>query len=157
LAISPWSKGGYVNSQVFDHSSVIQFIEKRFGVHEPNISPWRRAVTGDLTSCFNFANPNNAQVHLPNTDTFLPSKAELAGGHLPTFIPPNLASVIIGVPAQEKGVRPARALPYEMDVQPAVNAANSTIVLTFLSTNRETVTFHVRSGNTLDPVRYYTV
>ena len=44
IAISPWSKGGYVNSQVFDHTSVIQFIEKRFGVHERNISPWRRAV-----------------------------------------------------------------------------------------------------------------
>src|SRR5215831_16263788 len=38
LAISPWSKGGFVNSQVFDHTSVIQFIEKRFGVHEPNVS-----------------------------------------------------------------------------------------------------------------------
>ena len=62
IAISPWSKGGYVNSQVFDHTSVIQFIEKRFGVHEPNISPWRRAVAGDLTSVFNFANPNDAHV-----------------------------------------------------------------------------------------------
>ena len=60
LAISPWSKGGYVNSQVFDHTSVIQFIEKRFGVQEANISPWRRAVAGDLTSVFNFANPNAA-------------------------------------------------------------------------------------------------
>jgi len=46
LVISPWSKGGYVNSQVFDHTSVIQFIEKRFGVVEANISPWRRAVGG---------------------------------------------------------------------------------------------------------------
>ena len=58
LAISPWSKGGYVNSQVFDHTSMIQFIEKRFGVYERNISPWRRAVCGDLTSVFNFKNPN---------------------------------------------------------------------------------------------------
>jgi phospholipase C len=41
---------------------VIQFIEKRFGVHERNISPWRRAVTGDLTSVFNFANPNDTPV-----------------------------------------------------------------------------------------------
>ena len=52
--ISPWSKGGYVCSQVFDHTSVIQFIEKRFGVHCPNISAWRRSVCGDLTSAFNF-------------------------------------------------------------------------------------------------------
>ena len=39
LAISPWSKGGYVNSQVFDHTSVIQFIEKRFGVVETQYLP----------------------------------------------------------------------------------------------------------------------
>lgn len=33
--VSPWSKGGWVNSQVSDHSSVIRFIEARFGVKEP--------------------------------------------------------------------------------------------------------------------------
>jgi len=37
--ISPWSRGGYVNSQVFDHTSVIRFLEARFGVMEPNITP----------------------------------------------------------------------------------------------------------------------
>ncbi|MGM7343321.1 alkaline phosphatase family protein, partial [Acinetobacter baumannii] len=44
--ISPWSRGGWVNSQVFDHTSVLMFLEKRFGVKEPNISPYRRAVCG---------------------------------------------------------------------------------------------------------------
>ena len=29
--ISPWSKGGWVNSQVFDHTSVIRFLEQRSG------------------------------------------------------------------------------------------------------------------------------
>ena len=56
--ISPWSRGGWVNSQVFDHTSVLMFLEKRFGVKEPNISPYRRAVCGDLTSVFNFKTPN---------------------------------------------------------------------------------------------------
>ena len=42
--ISPWSRGGWVNSQVFDHTSILQFLEKRFGVQEPNISPYRRAA-----------------------------------------------------------------------------------------------------------------
>ncbi|NMK49143.1 phospholipase C, phosphocholine-specific [Achromobacter sp. Bel] len=55
LVVSPWSRGGWVNSQVFDHTSVIRFLEARFGVAEPNISPWRRAVAGDLTSAFDFA------------------------------------------------------------------------------------------------------
>jgi phospholipase C len=55
LVVSPWSRGGWVNSQVFDHTSVIRFLEARFGVAEPNISAWRRAVAGDLTSAFDFA------------------------------------------------------------------------------------------------------
>ena len=58
FVLSPWSRGGWVDSQVFDHTSVIRFLERRFGVMEPNISAWRRAVAGDLTSAFNFVNPN---------------------------------------------------------------------------------------------------
>jgi phospholipase C len=156
LAISPWSKGGYVNSQVFDHTSVIQFIEKRFGVHESNISPWRRAVAGDLTSVFDFSKTNQSKIKLTDTDGFLPPRAELAGGNTTTFVP-SLDDVIIGVPAQEKGVRPARALPYELDVQASVIASNSTINLTFINTGSAAVGLHVRSGNAADAVRFYTV
>jgi phospholipase C len=76
---------------------------------ERNITPWRRAVVGDLTSAFNFANPNEGHVGLPNTTGFLPSVAELAGGNTNTF-QPTLNTVLIGVPTQEKGIRPARAL-----------------------------------------------
>ena len=57
IVISPWSKGGYVNSQLHDHTSVIRFLEVRFGVMEPHISPWRRAVTGDLTSHVRLCDP----------------------------------------------------------------------------------------------------
>jgi phospholipase C len=156
LAISPWSKGGYVNSQVFDHTSVIQFIEKRFEVHESNISAWRRAVSGDLTSVFNFATPHSAPVSLPSTDGYLPPQNELAGGNVSTF-QPTLNGLIIGVPKQEKGVRPARALPYAMDVLSTVNASNSTVSLQFFNTGKAAVVFHVRSGNATDPVRNYTV
>jgi len=156
LAISPWSKGGYVNSQVFDHTSTIQFIEKRFGVFERNLTPWRRAVTGDLTSVFNFANPNHGHVNLPSTDGYLPPTAELAGGNVATF-QPTPDSVIIGVPAQEKGIRPARALPYRLDVHASVNPSNSTASLKFMNTGRATAVFQVRSGNAADPVRFYTV
>src|ERR1700759_4589086 len=58
IVISPWSKGGFVNSELFDHTSVIRFLEKRFDVAEPNITPWRRAVCGDLTTAFDFPSPN---------------------------------------------------------------------------------------------------
>jgi len=156
LAISPWSKGGFVNSQVFDHTSVIQFIEKRFGVHEANISPWRRAVTGDLTSVFNFRNPNDSAAQLPSTNGYLPPQSELAGTDGTTF-EPTLNGVIIGVPKQETGIRPARALPYQMDAVGSLNASSGAFNITFLNTGRATVVFQVRSGNAADPVRNFTV
>jgi phospholipase C len=53
--VSPWTAGGYVCSDVFDHGSLIRFIEARFGVFEPNISAWRRQTCGDLTTAFRFA------------------------------------------------------------------------------------------------------
>src|SRR5690606_15980320 len=58
IVASPWSKGGWVNSELFDITSTLQFMEhfisKKFGVDivEENISSWRRAITGDLTSVF---------------------------------------------------------------------------------------------------------
>jgi phospholipase C len=156
LVISPWSKGGYVNSQVFDHTSVIQFIEKRFGVHESNISEWRRAVCGDLTSAFNFAQPNGQTHNVPNTSSFLPPVDELGGANVNTFIP-SLSTVAVGVPQQEQGVRPARALPYELNVLAEVNVSASTVTLQFFNTGFATVVFQVRSGNPSAVVRTYTV
>ncbi|WP_129716056.1 phosphocholine-specific phospholipase C [Pedobacter sp. SYP-B3415] len=58
LVASPWSRGGYVNSQVFDHTSTLMFLEnflsRKTGrkIYNPNISSWRRAVCGDLSSVF---------------------------------------------------------------------------------------------------------
>jgi phospholipase C len=156
IAISPWSKGGFVNSQVFDHSSLIQFIEKRFGVLERNISSWRRAVAGDLTSIFDFANPNHGHAKLPSTADFLPSVNELAGGSVNDFIP-TLDTVTLGIPQQEKGIRAARALPYELNVHATVNLAHSTVSLRFINTGTATVVFQVRSGNLADVVRSYTI
>ena len=57
IVVSPWTAGGYVNSDVFDHTSLIRLIEARFGVREPNISSWRRRTCGDLTSVFRFSAP----------------------------------------------------------------------------------------------------
>jgi phospholipase C len=156
IVISPWTKGGYVNSQVFDHTSVIQFIEKRFGVVETNISPWRRAVAGDLTTVFNFRNPNDARVELPSTDGYLPPVNELAGGPTNTFVPTQ-NQVIIGMPTQEKGIRPARALPYELHAHGRVNPSANTFELEFSNTGKAAAVFQVRSGNPADTVRMYTV
>ena len=67
LVISPWSRGGYVCSETFDHTSVIRFLETWLGVPEPNISAWRRAICGDLTSAFDFDTSTIAVPDLPDT------------------------------------------------------------------------------------------
>jgi phospholipase C len=54
LVISPFSRGGLVCSKTFDHTSLLRFLERRFGPKVPNLSAWRRSVTGDLTQAFNF-------------------------------------------------------------------------------------------------------
>ncbi|MDF5808779.1 hypothetical protein P4123_16990 [Pseudomonas aeruginosa] len=87
---------------------------------EPNISPWRRAVCGDLTSAFNFANPNNEPFpELPDTsqaDAIVASQIKL-----PKPKPPAVAAM----PKQEMGIRPARALPYELACMRATAAAET--------------------------------
>ncbi len=158
IVISPWSKGGYVNSQVFDHTSTIQFIEKRFGVYERNISPWRRAVCGDLTSVFNFRNPDadgDDRIKLPSTAGYLPSVGELSGAVSPPDLALTANTVILGIPAQEKGIRPARALPYDLNVYSKV--AGNKVELQFVNSGEAGAVFQVRSGSTTDPVRNYTV
>jgi phospholipase C len=74
--VSPWTAGGYVYSDVLDHSSLIRFIEARFGVREPNISAWRRQTCGDLTGAFRFGRaapyPSaNARLGLATTEAGL--------------------------------------------------------------------------------------
>ena len=48
LVVSPWSRGGRVHDTMVDHTSILQFLELRFGVEAPLISPWRRERTGNL-------------------------------------------------------------------------------------------------------------
>ena len=156
LVISPWSKGGYVNSQVFDHTSIIRFIEARFARHNPelieqNITPWRRAVAGDLTSAFNFANPNDDIVVLPSTSSY---QAEDALRH-PDFIP--VPPVDQKLPVQEHGLRPARALPYALHAHGHMNTSNGSFHIDFGNTGQATAVYQVRSGNVADLPRSYTV
>ena len=57
LVISPFARGGLVASEVFDHTSQLRLIGKRFGVDVPNLTAWRTKTVGDMTSAFDFANP----------------------------------------------------------------------------------------------------
>ncbi|MDD3760543.1 MAG: phospholipase C, phosphocholine-specific [Acidithiobacillus sp.] len=107
--ISPWSKGGYVCSEVFDHTSVLRFIEKRFGVSEPNIVPWRRAVCGDLTSAFDFFRPDDRFVSLPSTRNYVATVHHEST--LPAPVVPEEQPIAIA--PQEAGLRRRRPLAYD--------------------------------------------
>jgi len=139
--ISPWSRGGWVDSQTFDHTSVLRFLEARFGVMEPNIAPFRRSVNGDLTSCFNFATPNNEP--LPTLDgkkTKTEADALRAQQQaLPQITPPAGR----GLPLQATGSRPSRALPYALEACAQVDASHGTIQLLFANTGSVGAVFHV--------------
>ncbi|HEY2674718.1 MAG TPA: alkaline phosphatase family protein [Rugosimonospora sp.] len=68
LVVSPFSAGGYKYSGVLDHTSTLRLIESRFGVTVPNLTAWRRSVTGDFTGALNFtAPPQTAVPSLPAT------------------------------------------------------------------------------------------
>jgi phospholipase C len=57
FVISPYSRGPLKVSDVFDHTSTLKFISRRFNVPVPNISAWRNSTVGDMTSAFNFVVP----------------------------------------------------------------------------------------------------
>jgi phospholipase C len=65
LVVSPLSRGGLVCSDVFDHTSLLRFIETRFGAEVPNLTAWRREAVGDLTTAFHVAGRDDSVPALP--------------------------------------------------------------------------------------------
>jgi len=151
--ISPWSRGGWVNSQVFDHTSVGQFLEKRFGIHIPAISPWHRAVCGDLSSCFDFETPNKATFR--EIPFVRDSTAQLAANNSqPRPVPPDAPEPLF----QERGMRRSRALPYVLHVRASGAVESQVLILEFGNEGRAGAVFHVYDKLHLDRIpRRYTV
>lgn len=156
LVISPWTRGGWVNSQLYDHTSVLRFLEKRFGVAEPNISPWRRAVCGDLTSIFDFDVPPHERTDtgwlkaLPSVATYIAETEQLCAN-----APPPAIAKSEGVPVQEAGTRPARALPYRFDVEPVWS--DEGLTLRFVNDGPTGVVLGVADEVAFPGWRYFTV
>lgn len=101
IIVSPWTAGGWVCSQPFDHTSVLRFLERFTGVREPNISDWRRRTFGDLTAAFRFGEPPARPPILPSTGGLL-HHAHYAGAHLP---PPPIPDAEQTMPVQDQGGR----------------------------------------------------
>lgn len=116
IICSPWTRGGVVDSQVYDHTSVIQFLETwTSALGTPaicsSISAWRRSVSGNLTGAFNFANP------VTGVPTTLPSATTTISrtGTCDPLPNPTDGNASNSLPQQEDGTRTARALPYQAD------------------------------------------
>jgi phospholipase C len=149
---SPWSKGGWVNSEVFDHTSTLQFLEKFLSnktgkkVIEPNISDWRRTICGDLISAFRPYHSDAISV-----PPFVVKDTFLEGIHKAKFkkLPNNyklLSTEEIAhinqnphtspyLPQQEKGIRPSCALPYQLYADGKLNADKSAFTISFKSSD----------------------
>ena len=128
--ISPWTRGGWVTSEVSDHTSVLQLLEKwttAIGKPAicPNISQWRRSVSGDLLNAFDFEHPVYGLPKLP----FVSAPVGEANSY--EVLPSNNAR-----PAQEPGNKLARPLPYQ---------ANAS--LTGFTTSGGTVTANLALSN----------
>ena len=80
LIVSPFSRGGHIASEVFDHTSQLKLVAERWGVKVPNVSAWRRKTVGDLTSAMFQSKPNAKLPKLPKTSVFLPADGVCAAG-----------------------------------------------------------------------------
>jgi phospholipase C len=151
--LSPWSRGGWVSSEVFDHTSTIRFLEARFGVMEPNITPWRRAVAGDLTRCFDFAHPNDAQLPALPDMSHATGDALIIEGLPPVTLPAEQA-----LPGQDPGVRYSRPVPYALHTHLVQRPWADALELSFENTGLSAAVFHVYDRLHLDRLpRRYTV
>jgi phospholipase C len=113
LLLSPYTRGGLVASDTFDHTSQLRLLETRFGVPVPNLSAWRRSVVGDMTSAFNFGGRVDTTVpKFPNPNpaadlALVEGNADILLGTLglglPFPVPPN------HMPTQER--TPVRGRP----------------------------------------------
>ncbi|QJX00684.1 phosphocholine-specific phospholipase C [Frigoriglobus tundricola] len=151
IVASPWSRGGCVCSQVFDHTSVLQLLEKflshKLGkkVEEPNINRWRRAVCGDLTSAFQSpAKGDRPRLKFPPRNDFLQMIHNAKFKDLPIG-PQALSAAELEkirrdpktsvLPRQEPGVRPSSPLPYELVVDGSLNATRTHFEVRFEARN----------------------
>jgi phospholipase C len=118
IIASPWTRGGYVCSEVFDHTSIIRFLEKRFGVMEPNISAWRRSICGDLSSMFDFSQSTSQrpQALFDTAHQTYIQQAQLSCEGNKSKETPRVEQLVRQEADANGNTRPARPLPYQCEV-----------------------------------------
>jgi len=130
IVCSPWTRGGYVDSNSYDHTSVLRFLETWTGVRAPNITSWRRSLTGDLTAAFDFGHPDFSVPSLPDTVPLIAqSEAEKS---FPSVTPP--AEGAQAMPGQEAGTRPHRRSLHMPHADVTVDRSAYTVTATMTNT-----------------------
>lgn len=152
IIASPWSRGGWVNSQLFDHTSTLMFLENFIQrkhdktVKEENISAWRRAVSGNLTSVFRPYDRTEPELDFLDRDKFVVSIEKARYKEVPSNyrklepdqiddINRNLQRSLF-TSHQEPGVRTACALPYELYVEGDVSSDGTSFELRLTAANK---------------------
>jgi phospholipase C len=101
VVCSPWSRGGLVCSHTYDHTSTIRFLERRFGVVEPQISAWRRRTCGDLIRCLDFTRKDMSIPKLPPTSPLASASQQAC-----QLYPPAAPQLVLQqMPTQEPGTK----------------------------------------------------
>ena len=130
IICSPWTRGGFVDSNTYDHTSMLRFLETWTGVAAPNITAWRRSLTGDLTAAFDFTSPDFSVPALPDTMPLITqSDAEKS---FPAVAAP--AEGAQSAPVQETGTRPHRPSTHTPHADVAVSRSALTVTATMSST-----------------------
>ena len=138
LICSPWTRGGYVDSNVYDHTSMLQFLATWTRVKPANVTPWRASVTGDLTTAFDFKHPDfTIPGNIPTLDQTW-ALTQLTGG---STTPP--AEGDQKMPAQEPGTRPHRPTNYQLHADVTVNRTTSQVTAALTNTGKVGVSFAV--------------
>jgi len=129
LICSPWTRGGYVDSNVYDHTSMLQFLATWTGVKPANVTQWRESVTGDLTAAFDFQNPDfSIPGNIPTLNQTW-TLTQLTGG---STTPP--AEGDQKMPTQESGTRPHRPASHQPQADVTVNRATGQVTASLTNT-----------------------
>lgn len=152
LVVSPWSRGGWVNSQVLDHTSTLMFLEKFLNTKNgnnnikcDNISQFRRTICGDVTSAFRPYNgekiilpppvdkvsfftqvrkaKNNAK---PGTNLLSPGQIEEVKNDVRN-------STLL--PKQEEGIRPGNGLLYQLYAEAGLDKSKNHVAIALAAGN----------------------
>jgi phospholipase C len=130
IICSPWTRGGYIDSNTYDHTSMLRFLEAWTGVQAANITAWRRSVTGDLTAAFDFANPDFTIPALPDTVPLI-AQSDAEKSFPPVTTPAQGAQA---APAQEAGTRPHRPSRHLPHADVTINRSAHTVTATMSNT-----------------------